>query len=97
MKEIKAYQCDHCKFYKKTKSSAINHEENCYHNPKNRACATCEHNIIDYETIYDPNHGGNPGSTDYEVPYNYCKKKEVVLNRKTLKMNCMDWKRQENK
>lgn len=60
IKEIKAYQCSFCTFYRKTKASVIKHEVNCYHNHKNRACATCNHNVIFYETIYDRNHGGNP-------------------------------------
>ena len=92
MKEIKAFQCSFCTYYRKTKASVIRHEENCYHNHKNKACATCKHNVILYETIYDRNHGGNPGSTDYDVSYNYCEKKQIELKKGTLCMNCVLWK-----
>lgn len=95
MKEVKAYQCSFCTYYRKTKESVIRHEDNCYNNPKNKACATCKHNVIDYETIYDRNHGGNPGSTDYDVAYNWCEKKEIELKKGTLCMNCDLWEGNE--
>ena len=66
----------------------MNHEKHCFKNPALKACASCWHNKIDYETIYDPNHGGNPGSSDYDVACNYCDKLDIVLDNKTLKMNC---------
>lgn len=89
MKQIKAYQCDFCKFYKKTKLSVENHEEYCYHNPKNKACATCDHNIIDYETM------SHEESPEHEPVYNWCKCKNIALHRKTLKMNCSTWIKKE--
>lgn len=42
MYEIKAYQCKYCKKYSKSKSVIRNHESECFHNPKTKACATCE-------------------------------------------------------
>lgn len=92
MKIVKAYQCSYCQFYRKTKKSVENHEHTCFKNPKNKACASCIHNIIDHETIYNPDHGGNPGSTDYESYYNYCKVKDVVLKKGTLMSNCPRWR-----
>lgn len=88
MKEIKAYQCSHCTFYRKTKRSVMEHEDICFKNPANKACASCDHNVIDYETIYNRDHGGDPGSTDYESPYNWCNKKHIVLEKGTLTKNC---------
>lgn len=96
MKEIKAYQCDYCKLYKKTKSYVKEHEDKCYLNPKNRACATCKHNVIeiDYEGMYIRDQGGDLedlGDPYYNFEYNWCEKKEVELKRGTLKTNCDLW------
>lgn len=41
MHEIKAYQCDYCKKYGKSKSNIKRHEGECFHNPITKACATC--------------------------------------------------------
>ena len=44
MREIKAYQCEHC--YRKhylTKKSAEKHEKTCVFRIDQRACPTCEH------------------------------------------------------
>ena len=88
MKIIKAFQCSFCTFYAKTKKTVSNHENICFKNPKNKACASCKHNTTDYETIYNRFHGGDPGSTDYDVAYNYCTKLDIVLNRHTLRKDC---------
>lgn len=53
MKEIKAYECDHCCIYKKTKHTIKKHEERCFSNPETRSCATCIFNEPDWST------GGN--------------------------------------
>jgi hypothetical protein len=91
MKEVKAYQCSFCTYYRKTKSSVLRHEESCYHNPKNKACATCVYNVVDTDTVYNPYHGGDPGSTDYDVSYNWCEKKSITLEKGTLCMRCDLW------
>ena len=88
MKVIKAFQCSFCTFYAKTKKTVFNHESNCFKNPVNKACASCKYNEIDYETIYNRNHGGDPGSTDYESAYNWCVELQIVLTSKTLTKNC---------
>ena len=87
MKQVKAYQCDFCHFYKKTKQSVINHENYCYHNPKNKACATCDHNIIDFEIHQESN--------EIEPFYNWCKLEDIPLHKKNLKMHCSVWKLNE--
>ena len=97
MKERKAYQCSFCTFYRLTKKSVEIHEDNCYHNPKNRACATCRFNVVEFETVYDRYHGGNPGSTDYDVPYNWCDKREIELSKNELRMYCSMHKLKEGK
>lgn len=46
MIEIKAYQCEHgCGKYLKTKEAMKRHELQCFYNIKNKACATCSHNV----------------------------------------------------
>lgn len=42
MIEIKAYNCDYCKKYSKSKGAMTKHERVCYHNPATRSCATCK-------------------------------------------------------
>ena len=42
MREIKAYHCDYCKKYSKSKGAMTRHEKECYHNPVTKACATCK-------------------------------------------------------
>ena len=91
MKEIKAYQCDYCTFNMKTKASVINHENKCFYNPKTKSCATCKHNVLDYETYYNRDHGGNPGSTDFDIKYNWCEKIDIELRKGTLTTNCELW------
>lgn len=39
-----------------------------------------------YETIYNPYHGGDPGSADYEVYVIYCDAEEVTLDE--VRYNC---------
>lgn len=41
MFEIKAYQCEYCKKYSKSKSVMKKHELKCFHNPITKSCATC--------------------------------------------------------
>lgn len=54
MREITAYICEHCekKIYRH-KSSAHGHESRCYWNPANRACASCDNQILGQITISD--------------------------------------------
>ena len=87
MKVIKAYQCDFSKVYKKTKQAVKNHEDNCYHNTNNRACATCKNNRIDYEIIEE----------DKEPFYNWCTSKDIGLDNKTLTMHCELYKNNQRK
>lgn len=41
MKEIKAWECDHCSKYLKTKHSIKEHEKVCFKNPATQSCITC--------------------------------------------------------
>lgn len=93
MNEIKAYSCEHCnKYYKKTKKSVENHELSCFANPVNRACQSCQHNERVSQTVYNPFHLGNPGSTDYDTWLNWCNNYDIELEKGTLKSNCPAWK-----
>ena len=92
-KKITAYQCEYgCGFYRITKKSVINHEKWCFWNPARRACASCENREEYEETIYNPYHGGNPGSTDYEIKCVWCSVYETDLYKKeNLKHDCPKW------
>lgn len=47
MKEVQAYQCDHCgKIYKQEKS-CLSHEYRCYFNSRTRSCASCAFNAVE--------------------------------------------------
>lgn len=77
MKEIKAYACDYCKKFYKHKSSAKNHEKQCYRNPNNRACLTCGN--------FD-----NLATTEYGEPY--CHGYERAMTSKYFfKYWCPKW------
>ena len=52
----------------------IVHEELCFANPGTKSCKTCKHSDFIFETVYNPYHGGDPGSTDYEEQRWYCNK-----------------------
>lgn len=67
------------------------HEAICFHNPARRACQTCLHFKTDSETIYNPYHGGDPGSTDYESKFHYCDAREDVDLVEKLVYNCSFW------
>ncbi|GAG67661.1 unnamed protein product [marine sediment metagenome] len=88
MKKIKAHQCSYCSFYRISRQPVLKHEKKCFKNPENKACASCKHNTTDYDTIYNRHHGGDPGSTDYDIAYNYCVELDIVLNNYTLKKGC---------
>ena len=45
-----------------------------------RACQTCGNYHEVYETVYNRYHGGDPGSTDYEVERNWCDAQEMFLD-----------------
>ena len=81
-KEVIRFQCEHCKEKTySTKGNCVRHENDCYANPNMKACRTCKHYSKVYETVYNPYHGGDPGSTDYEREYSWCIIKEKELGR----------------
>jgi len=65
MKEIKAYQCDHCVKYLKTKHLIKKHEARCFYNPATKSCITCDH--------FSPNVDGEVGR--------YCEAKRKDLKK----------------
>ena len=93
MKKITAYECEYgCGKYLKTKASIIKHEITCFYNPDRKACQSCGHNTVDSVTIYNPSHGGDPGSTDYEQQIRFCAVKDTDLfDKDNLKYDCFDW------
>jgi len=68
-----------------------NHEGICFRNPARRACQTCEHFSREQETRYDPNHGGDPGKTDYEIMVQYCEADENINLEEILRCDCELW------
>jgi uncharacterized protein YbdZ (MbtH family) len=41
MREITAYNCDHCNKIYSIKSQCKAHEKKCYYNPETKSCASC--------------------------------------------------------
>lgn len=91
MIEIKAYQCDFCKKYGKSKSNIKKHEETCFHNPVTKACATCE-----YCCQVDKKMG------IYYTTVPVCSKGEIISDiigekkHVSLKHHCLLWKERED-
>lgn len=90
-----------------SKQSAIRHESNCPKNPENRACQTCKHKSEELETVYNPYHDGDPGSTDYDVKCWWCEHFEKMIDRMAEffenpnwyiepRMNCEFWEEKES-
>lgn len=95
MKKVTAFQCEYCRRkVMMNKTHLAEHEFICFHNPRRKACQTCGNYAEDYETVYDNHHGGDPGSTDYEVLVRYCEAKEKPLDDipKWETCECKQWK-----
>ncbi len=54
------------------RTAMLAHEERCFFNPARRACQSCGNFVHEMDTVYNPYHNGDPGSTDYEVRVSYC-------------------------
>jgi len=67
------------------------HESRCFRNPARKACQTCVHHARYRETVYNPYHGGNPGSTDYEVSIPYCEADETIDLKTGPRCDCPLW------
>ena len=87
-KLIEAYGCDYCAMTSLTKSSVVRHEKkSCRGNIQRKTCRNCKHYYLDSETVYDPHHGGNPGSTDYERAVHWCEAQEKEIEDFGLNQN----------
>lgn len=83
MKEIKAYQCEYCSKYLKTKGSISNHEKRCFHNPVTKSCVTCANFTKQLYKVKNHN---------IELPI--CIIGIKLFNKEAdwkLKNNCTDW------
>lgn len=91
---ITAFACKfRCGRIATKKKPLTEHEARCWLNPEVRGCKTCLHLGTDSETIYNPHHGGNPGSTDWEVEYRVCLADESIdLRNDGLRTKCPLWK-----
>lgn len=101
---ITAYKPICCNKAFMSKSSAIRHEKKCRKNVANRACQTCKHRIVATETYYNPYHGGDCGSTDFEYDYWWCEIHEKQIDTGALntlgllmlpKMHCEHWESED--
>lgn len=92
-KPVRAFSCEHgcARKVDTSKLRMAKHEAICFHNPVRRACQTCAHLGRDSNTIYNPYHGGDPGSTDYEQEFSYCEVREDVDLTKRLVCDCPSW------
>ena len=62
---------------------------------KGRHCNNeCKFFCGSWETVYNPHHGGNPGSTDYDVYVMSCDAKEIELNQ--IVYNCPLYRQKES-
>lgn len=91
MREIKAYACDFCKKFTKTKQSMKMHEALCYHNPVTKACASCVHYMQESHNIkgtmlYQSRPFCGKGESLFEIKTNNPQGYKV-----TLKNNCEIW------
>ena len=88
-----AWKCDHCGFVSRYRGNTNRHERQCYHNPDIRACATCGNCSEEWDTVYNPHHGGDPGSTDYDVKSYYCSHYEKTLSKDITVLDGMGFER----
>jgi hypothetical protein len=87
VKEITAYQCDHCAYTKPKRAAAKRHERTCYYNPATRSCATCGNFSVIYSE-YDVYMGD--GMVDQELcKERWCEAFEERLDRRRTK--CVNW------
>ena len=71
-----------------SKKAMQDHEDRCFWNPKIRACMTCGNFHKYSETVYDPHHGGDPGSSDWEAIINGCDHFDL---KEALHHDCQMW------
>lgn len=97
MREIKAYACDFCKKFTKTKQSMKKHEALCFHNPIAKACASCEHYIQEEHKVEIngiPAYQSRPSCTKGKSLFNLDSNNPQGY-KVTLKNNCELWKERQ--
>jgi len=73
MNKIEAWGCEWCNMVSRFPGSVKRHERHyCRKNPNRVACSNCSNCTIGETTVYNPMHGGNPGTTDYEIKEAWC-------------------------
>ena len=77
MEKVTRYKCDYCNKVFANKSYCKQHECNCFHNPQNKACITC-----DYGNAYGSCYSGGR-----------CKKTGKALYQRfsPIIKHCPDW------
>lgn len=88
---VQAYKCNWCNMTSVHKASVVRHEKRSC--PKHKACKICKFYEEEEETVYNPYHGGDPGSTDWEEVIMWCKTYDKRLEHKVS--NCPKFKAKE--
>ncbi len=73
--KVTAWKCEFCNMTSVYKGNVTRHEKTTC--PKNDSCQLCANYSEEFETVYNPFHGGDPGPTDYEVPGMFCDDDEI--------------------
>jgi len=90
MKQVTAWQCEYCNMVSLYPGNVRRHErKTCQKAPG--ACGTCALFSVVEETVYNPNHGGDPGSTDYERDVPWC---DILGELIARLAGCGYWKEQ---
>lgn len=89
-RKVSAFACEFgCRRSVTTsRKGMVEHEKRCFHNPTQRACATCKHLITEWD---EPYMGHHFGEATYGNPYKvrYCEQ-EIDIDKK-LRANCLEW------
>jgi len=96
MREVRKWRCGFCKKDYYNKSYCKNHEDKCYHNPKNKACISCAYNEKTYIEV--PENPYYAGAISYkEFDGQYCAKYQrwvykMDTKERNLEIDCKGWK-----
>lgn len=91
---LSRYICDYCNREYKVFKNAKHHEENCYHNPENKACATCKYFRFG---INERHHlaGGDDWITEISEMYCEIDKMPYEEGSANPTVNCQWWEKLE--
>lgn len=91
MREVIAYQCDHCPKYYKHKHNAKRHENSCFFNPETKSCASCAH-FIDWKDSFEDGRGQMVSESGYYCDHLKSDFEHREDGKLDLKTNCEHWR-----